>query len=44
MKSRPMFLFTTDEPTNSVAVISGWGPILIITDMFIAIFLKETGV
>ena len=44
MKSRPMFLFAADEPTNSAAVISGWGPVLIITDMFIAIFLKETGV
>ena len=39
-----MFLFRADEPTNSAAVISGWRPILIITDMFIAVFLKETGV
>ena len=39
-----MFLLTTDEHTNSAAVISGYRPILIITDMFIAILLKETGV
>ena len=36
--------FVTDEPTNSAAVISLWRPILIITDIFIVLFLKESGV
>ena len=40
MKGRPMF-FVTDEPTHSAAVISGWGLVLIITDMFMAIFSKD---